>query len=221
MLKRLNIAVIVVCAATLAVGLVDARWTHRWGHQAELVAAGERLAKAPEQIGDWQMRSSEPYDAETVAMLQCTGHFSRVYVNRVTGDVVSVALQVGPPGPTAVHTPEICYSSRGHSISELPTARATDRAAAPDETIWRMTFRTNDAEQRRLRVCYAWRGPHESHWTAAEDPRFVYATEPMLYKIQLASQLSDWHESNDQDPCQKFLTDFLPALDALFVPHGP
>ena len=177
------------------------------------MAAGELLDAVPERIGDWEMRSSKPFDNETVQMLQCAGHFSRVYENTSTGETVTVAMLVGPTGPTAVHTPEICYSSRGQTIVESPTAVATRPETDPDESLWQMAFRSNDVEQNQFRVMYGWTGP-EGHWRAASNPRFEHGGEAMLYKIQLAGPVAQRADKDGADPCQRFLRDFLPAPDA-------
>ena len=150
--KQLVIAVLVACVATAAAGLVEGRYSNRWGQPPKLVAAGEKLAIVPDHIGDWQLKSSEPFDDEVVEMLQCAGNFSREYVNSITGETVRMALSSGPPGPTAVHTPEICYSSRGQTIVERPKPVAIRPEKNPDESLWRIVFRANNLEQNRFSV---------------------------------------------------------------------
>jgi Protein of unknown function (DUF3485) len=212
MRSQILVAGVTVCALTVAAGWVEGRLSNRWGPPAELAQAGARLATVPERIGEWEMRSSQPLDAEIEQMLQCAGSITRVYVNSRTGDTVSVALLVGPPGPTAAHTPEVCYSSVGKKISEPSQAVQTRPVDMPDETLWRMTFRSTDAEGQLLRVFYGWRGP-DGPWRAANDPRFEYGGQPMLYKIQLASLMSERPQESGHDSCHEFLHDFLPALD--------
>jgi len=207
------IAVLTLVAVTVATGWVDGHLSNRWGEPADLVAAGQRLASVPARVGAWEMQSSQPFDDEVVAMLQCVGHFTRVYVHADTGEVVTVALLVGPPGPTAAHTPEICYSSRNQEIWEESKAVQSRPQVAPDETLWRMTFRSSDVEQRLLRVFYGWCG-QDGLWRAAKDPRFEYGGQPLLYKLQLAGQLREGKDDDSQDSCQRFLQDFLPALNA-------
>ena len=213
MRMSLWIAVLAVCGGTVAAGLVEGRLSNRWGEPADLVSAAERVAQVPEQFGDWKMQSSRPFDEDTLAMLQCAGHFTRVYVNSLTGDTISMALLVGPTGPTAIHTPEVCYSSRNQTIIESPTEIATRPKTVPGETLWRMTFRANDPEQALQRVFYGWAGT-DGHWRAAKDPRYEYGGEPLLYKIQLASGTTQQADKEGSDPCRRFLQDFLPVVDA-------
>jgi hypothetical protein len=83
----------------------------------------------------------------------------------------------------------------------------------PDETLFQMTFRSNDPEQALLRVLYGWAGA-DGHWRAANNPRFEYGGEPLLYKIQLASDTTQQADKEGSDVCRRFLQDFLPVVDA-------
>ena len=38
--------------------------------------------------------------------LECAGYANRRYISNVSGQTVAVTIIVGPPGPTAVHTPK-------------------------------------------------------------------------------------------------------------------
>jgi hypothetical protein len=213
MSKNLLITVIAVCLATAVTGWVHGRLTNRWENPPDLVSAAQRFDSVPSQVGDWEMVSNEPLTDEVVEMLQCAGHFSRVYKNPQTAESVTVSLIVGPPGPTAVHTPEICYSSRGQTIVVSPKPIAIRPETHPDESLWRMVFRSNGVEQNRFSVLYGWCGP-DGHWSAATNARYQYGGQPLLYKIQLAGGLPTQSTESDDDVCQRFLKVFLPALDA-------
>lgn len=220
MSKALIIAVTLACIGTSAAGWVEGRLTNRWGEPDDLAAAGERVGQVPQRVGDWMLQSSEPFGDETVQMLRCAGHFSRTYENTVTGDIVRVALLVGPPGPTAVHTPEVCYSSRGQTIIQERKAIATRPEQRPDESLWRMVFRANDIEENRFAVLYGWAGA-DGQWRAAVRPRYEYGGQSLLYKIQLAAPLAESADQDAMDVCQSFLRDFLPALDATLFQTAP
>lgn len=204
----------IAIAATLVAGWVQGQLSNRWGLPVDLAAAGQRLDLVPARLGDWQLESSEPFDDEVARMLQCFGSSSRVYVNRTTGEVVHLDLLVGPPGPTAVHTPEVCHNTRNHVIKDARSAvhaRGHDR---PNESFWRVTFQSNDLERSLLRVVYAWSGP-KGEWHASQDPRFEYGGTHLLYKVQLAAALTPDEESSPGDSCQRFLESLLPALDTV------
>jgi len=213
MRQTITISLLVALAvATVGAGWVEGRLSNRWGEPANLAAAGVALADAPTRVGDWEMVSSEPFSTDIVTMLECSGHFARTYQNLITGEQVNVALVVGPPGPTAVHTPEICYSSRDHQISEPRTMVSVGAAGDTDQSLWNLTFRSNDIEQSLLRVYYGWRGS-DGPWKASDNPRFEYGGQSLLYKIQLASRIPAETPNTGADPCARFLQEFLPALD--------
>jgi hypothetical protein len=202
----------VLAVTTVGAGWFEGRLSNRWGEPADLASAGAALENVPTQVGDWEMISTQPFSEETLQMLECAGHFTRTYQNRVTGEQVNVALLVGPPGPTAVHTPEICYSSRDHEITESRVAVHAGPEAAPDQTLWKLTFRSNDLEQSMLRVYYGWHATDGS-WQASENPRFEYGGASLLYKIQLAGRMPSTSSVADGDSCSRFLRAFLPAVD--------
>src|SRR5690606_28221156 len=118
-----------------------------------------------------------------------------------------VALIAGPPGPTSVHTPEICYSSRNHDVIEQPVRIPIARANRPGDMCWRITLQARDVDESRLRVHYAW-ATLSGVWEAARFPRFAYCGEPLLYKFQLASTLPA-DEVAQTEPDREFLEAFL------------
>lgn len=196
---------------TLAAGAIHGHLTNRWGEPPDLAAAAEKLQGIPDEFGDWQLRESKPLGEGVVRMLQCSGYINRIYANELTGSVVSVAILAGPPGPISVHTPEICYSSRDHTIEESPqrfTVRATE---VPGEEFWGMTFRSNDLIGGRLRVCYAWSAGEP--WSAPSQPRITFSGKPLLCKMQLATHLPPSGTTQPEDPSVTFLKEFLPVLD--------
>jgi hypothetical protein len=208
-------AVLVVVLATVVVGAVNFKM-RRGTDGPELQAAASRISSIPSTVGDWEMQADHPLEPAVIDMLQCAGHFSRSYVEKSTNAVVDVALIVGPAGPTAAHTPEICYKSQDHKVIEEPTAIQVRPSEKPGEDLWQMTFQADDLGGGRLRVIYAWSdrlGP----WTAAKNPRWTFGGEPLLYKLQLATRLPDGESSADDDAAKRFLKSFLPVLDTALL----
>jgi hypothetical protein len=116
-----------------------------------------------------------------------------------------MALIVGPPGPTAVHRPEICYSSQDYT-QEGATRRVTVTAEDDSGTgeFWTLTFRPNDVDSLPLSVYYAW--SNGDRWEAPENPRLSHSGAKILYKIQLAGDKPD---ASPTDPCESFLQSML------------
>jgi hypothetical protein len=197
----------VAVATTVAAGFVHGRLTQRWGPVPDLLAAGAHLSTLPAQIGDWQLVSDEPIDERTLQMLSCAGHVKRQYVNRKTGETIWVAILVGPSGPIAVHTPEICYSSRATTIEGERAPVSLVDAEGRSNTFWSLWFATSNPSADRLRVWYGWSG--SGVWKASESPRFEYAAQPLLFKLQIASFVPSAERENPSDPCQGFLSALL------------
>jgi Protein of unknown function (DUF3485) len=194
-------------AMTCITGLVYGYVSQRWGPAPDLIAAGKHLETFPAQFGDWQLVRDEPMKESVIEVLSCAGYVNRQYVNRRTGDTVSIAITVGPAGPISVHTPEICYSSQAYSIQE--TRRLTilsDKNGEP-HSFWGISFRSNNTIADQLCVYYAWTA--EKAWKAVESPRFEFAGRPILYKLQLSSLVAPEVAAKADNPCKAFLTDLL------------
>jgi len=192
-------------ALTLMFGVVHARLTGRWGPRPDAIAAGQRLNLVPKIIGDWQVTRENALDPDVVRLLQCQGSLSRIYENVKTGDVISVAVILGPPGPISVHTPEICYSSQNYKVSQ---DRIRWTAQELTDEFWEVQLESNDVSAPGLRAIYGW--TNSKNWQAAENPRFTFGRSPYLYKLQIASALSS--KDRPHDECREFLAVFVPAL---------
>ena len=195
---------------TLAGGILHGRLSQRWGPNDQAAAAGRRLAEFPDQFGDWTTRERSELSKKTADMLQCTGYLNRSFIHQTTGEIVNVAVIVGPPGPISVHTPEICYTSSHYRVLQGRRAVKTrDRTGEQIET-WALTLESTRVDKSLLRVHYAW--AQEGRWAAIANPRFTTAGQPFLYKLQLAALLPSGSDADDNDPCSNFLADFAPAF---------
>lgn len=209
------ISATVILVGTLLGGWLQGRMITRWGADELLAVAGKRLeAPLSEQVGGWRLVQATQFEPDVVRMLQCPAHFSRSYVHEQTGDSVSVAVIVGPPGPVSVHTPEICYSAQDYAITAERRSVAVVDDSQREHQLWQVSLEPRSPTASSQRVLYAWGtgGP----WLASADPRFNHAGEPYLYKIQLAGPTVDTNA--EFDPCQDFLRSFLPELQSHLVP---
>ena len=196
-------------AITIGTGVVHGRLIGRWGVPTDVVSGAKLLDRVPDQVGDWRKTGKDQALApEAAKMLQCTGSIVRVYENVRSGDRVSVAVILGPSGPTAVHTPEICYSSRDYQITQdrqVWSPSGGSEAAA--DSFWDLRMATNDVSMTPMRVIYGW--TDGKTWQATKYPRFSFGGSPYLYKLQLAGPAP---VEDGRDACDEFLTAFLPAL---------
>ena len=178
-------------------------------------AAAQKLDDVPRHFGGprndrWQLKSSETMSADTVEMLECTGYLMRTYENRGTGRVVSVFVIVGPAGPIAVHTPEICYSSQNYKSRDTRQRVAIPGGQGQDDQFWALSFKTKSVQEDLLRVYYAW--STGDRWSAPNDARYAFAGWPYLYKIQLSSQTAGGDGPEDRRHLPGVFKDFVPVL---------
>lgn len=212
-----------VLALTTGSGAAAGLLTNRWGTPADMAAAAERLARVPDEFGDWRLLVEAPLEPEVIEMLQCEGWRSRAYRNLQTGDTVHISILLGPPGPISVHTPEVCFTSQGHHLSgpAVPRSYAAPPAgeatapsssrARPAAKFWKTTFDPVVGEATTLIAYYSW--CDGDSWQAPRHARLAFGGLPYLFKMQLATHVvrRPGHESTD--PCDDFLKQFVPALD--------
>jgi hypothetical protein len=204
------IAVFFAGFLVLAGGYVHGLWTDRWAQQAEPALAFARYEQLPMKIGDWQ---GEPIENRQGTANDAAGSMQRRYVHQRTGDAVTIALVCGRPGPVSIHTPDACYGASGFQVS-TPT-----RAVGPHESeLWTAeAVRTRASEETRLRIYWSWNAG--AGWAAPENPRYVFAGEPVLHKLYLLREAVPSSDGDRaEDPCLTLLNVLAPALDRVLFP---
>ncbi|QEG36048.1 exosortase-associated EpsI family protein [Bythopirellula goksoeyrii] len=210
------LALAVALGVTLIGGVLYGNYSQRWGPPPDLLAAAQQLEKMPKQFGNWQLAEEMPMEESSVAMLECAGYVNRRYVHQETGHVVNLAVIVGPPGPTAVHTPEICFSSRAYDQQGTRRSVELEERAGQRDEFWSLDFTTKNVLAEGLRIYYAW--GLGDRWEASESPRYEFAASPQLYKLQLATALPPQLDPGDSDAGREFLTE-LSKSDWKFAPN--
>lgn len=215
--RRWLMAVTIALAGTLGTGYLHGRMTNRWGLRQDAQLAAEQLRVAlPAEAGPWRLRREEPFPRAVVQVLQCPAHISRVYEHPQTGDVVTVAVIVGPPGPVSVHSPKVCYSSRDYTIDGPCREVAFTDAAGQTHTLWELSLKVNDLAQVPLKVLYGW--STGQRWQATSQPRFRFGGLSHLYKLQLSVTQHPASEAIQFDAAEDFLNHFLAQLQPRLVP---
>src|SRR5215831_4661092 len=111
-MKRM-LPIAVALAAVLAAGIVHGFWTDRWRTARTVEAAVANLDRVPRTVGDWQ---AEPLASDVRDDQGLPGQLYLRYVNRKSGDSITVALVCGRPGPVSIHTPDVCYGASGYKV---------------------------------------------------------------------------------------------------------
>jgi hypothetical protein len=205
---RVSTALVLVVGA----GLVQGAWTNRWRPSAELNALISKFDSVPSVIGDWHGKHFEVAPRER-AMAGAVACLSRRYSNPSRGISVSVLLLGGLPGNISAHTPDVCYPGAGYTLN---TPATFDYRAGPDKTL--AGFRTALATRGRaspsiLRIFWSWNA--SKGWVAPDEPRWKFASEPALCKLYVVRETGGAVVDPGSDPCNDFLSVFLPELDRL------
>jgi hypothetical protein len=198
--------VIIIAAAGILVasGVVHGVWTDRWSEQSDLKAAAARLEQLPLTIGAWHGTdvAMENDPNSTVA-----GQVARRYVQASTGKTVTILLACGRAGAVCTHTPEVCYAGSGFEVEKPKRFHAS----APSAEFWTARFVKERASGKtHLRIFWAWHGAQS--WQVAENPRWTFAGEKVLYKLYLIRELAQADEPLESDACVEFMQELLPAL---------
>jgi hypothetical protein len=210
------IGLTIVLVSTLLVGLVQGRISNRWGVRQDAAAAAEQLRKLlPDEVGNWRVRSEDKLPQAVIDILQCPAYITRVYEHQQTGDIVNLAVLLGPPGPISVHTPEVCYSSREFTPDGDRRKTTVTDQAGHEHTLWHLPLKANNLGGTSLRVFYGW--STGSTWGAPEYPRYMFGSLPHLYKLQVAVTDHPASEAIDFDAGKDFLECFLPQLQPHMV----
>jgi hypothetical protein len=202
---------------TIGGAVIQGRYSNRWSIDQALPMAGSRLENLATQVPGWRLSEVRKFAADVVGMLQCAGHVCRVYTDEETGQQITVAVIVGPAGPTSVHIPEICYSSRDYDIEsrrqhvKIKGPGPDGSSADSEHEFWNLTLRSLKPGIGLLDVAYAWTGG--GPWQAPAEPRISMRHYPALYKIQVAAPLPPGIDPMRYHPCEDFLRDFLPILE--------
>lgn len=208
-----------VCAFVLlaASGISHRLWTGSWTLSDEPGLSAARLAEVPASIGDW-VGADQEVDARQLARAEAVGHLARRYVQRRTGEQVSLFLICGRPGPIAVHTPDICYGGIGFRVADKPAQHHVEGdAERPAAAFLRANFvKADPVAPVRMRIYWTWK--EGRGWKAPANPRLTFGAAPALYKLYLVYRAAPGAELPEHDPCQDFLRDLLPELEKALSP---
>ena len=213
-MTRVRLPVIVFAAVVLGAGALHGSFTGRWHTSAELGDALDRLNNVPLALGDW--RGERQYDLDEAELRRggIKGHFKGRFKDTATGETISLLIVCGRPGPISVHTPDICYGSAGYTGVNNPRQKDLTVDQGNPLSVWAMRFKapaTSGASP--IEVNWAWIAG--DRWKAPNNPRWTFASEPVLFKLYVVRNvpLSDADKKKDRDPTIAFLQLFLPELE--------
>jgi hypothetical protein len=213
---RSNLLICAGLVLILGAGLVQGVWTDRWTVSQALAEACERLQGFTPVLAGWTVEEQELADA-AVVKAEISGYKRWRCVRQRDGQVHTVLLLCGRPGPLSVHTPDVCYSGAGYQVSGK-VARTTVSAAglgAPAE-FWTAIFRKeNNPIAAPLRIYWSWHG--DASWKAADYPRLAFRRSLVLHKLYVVHETGDKESDESGEALLQFL---LAELERkLFAPE--
>jgi hypothetical protein len=205
MQRYLPIAAAVV--VLLFSGLVHGIWTDRWGDPKILEDAVARLHDFPIKAGEWQ---GQDLDIKKGSH-GLAGSVSLRYVHRTTGKAVTVFLGTGRRGPVSIHTPDVCYAASGFKGEGKRTYTFAADSPAAGATFYHDTMRkARAADNTQLRIFWSWNAG--GTWQTAENPRFAFVGQSILYKVYFIREVGTPPEPPESDPCLDLMSHLLPQL---------
>ncbi len=191
-------------------GVVHGLLTDRWSTGAELQLAAESLDAVPASLGEWE---SKPVDVpeRQLQQAEAVGHLSRHYVNRATGETVTVLIVCGRPGPISVHPPTVCFTSAGWNLAAEPQKLTLTESPTTAQFWVGDFFKASSAGQVSMRTFWTWSA--DGSWSTPANPRFTFARYPFLYKLYLLHTTDRGTPPMQKDPALPFLRAFLQQLD--------
>ena len=212
-----TITLLAVLLLTVAAGMFQGRLTNRWGVPEDVLALGRRLEELPTSFGDWELVQASELGEDAAEVLRPYGYFGGAFRNQVSGHVVTMFVIMGPAEYLCGHTPEACFYNRDYEQiggREIVTLENSDSSTEP-HTFWRVPFRRLDVDGMFVPAYYSWSSG--DRWIAGEDPRFLFADSPHVFKVQLSCAVAGSLTAEETDPCQEFLADFVPIVASYLV----
>jgi hypothetical protein len=198
--------------AVVLPGVAHGVWTARWGITEEPQASASRLGELSLSLPEWEGEDAT-LDPRQLAYTELAGCLSRRYTHRNDGSQLGMLLACGRPGPTVVHTPEICYPGRGYQpVGTLEKKEIALAGLSKAEFYVRIFEKPNPAgEADRIRIYWAWKTA-AAHWQAFASPRLKLGFQPVVHKLYVVQPLSGPRAVADK-ACVDFIRELLPVMD--------
>ncbi len=138
---------------------------------------------------------------------------ARVYTNPSRGVSVSVLLLGGLPGKISTHTPDVCYRGAGYTLDSparfrLPLRPRRTAGGIPNGP-------GNAGGDEPVRLADLLELERLEGVAAPDEPRWKFAAAPALCKLYVIRETAGAVVDPGRDPCNDFLSVFLPELDRL------
>ena len=173
------------------------------------------LDPIPLEIGQW---TGEPTEVDSAIIKRTPGVITRtiVYRQEETGQLVWMALSVGPPGLVTEDLPEKTYRFIGYAYdneSRRYESLLSATAGKVDGTVARMNF-WNQRSPAPMSVWHGWFDG--TRWSRPERARWKFLDRPVIARVQVwctkERQPLDTDPDHWVDPSESFVRDAMPTV---------
>jgi hypothetical protein len=206
----------------ITAGLVNAYWTGVFGNinsDEILKSFAKRLGDVPMSVGDWEGTDDREMDPREREVAAADASLSRRYLNRLTGQAVSVFIVSGHHRAIAQHTPDLCYVAAGFQMLSPPIHYDVVTDDGTVETYTTVFKKDEHTGTQYLRVFWTW--SFEGQWLAPNMPRMKLVGHPALYKVYFINEVLQPGQGIEQNAAVDFMRKFIPTLDAALFPDRP
>ena len=221
---KLILGLLVLAALTIIPTIVDGQRRHRWGQDTETLELAQRLDAIPKKIGDWECTDEAELDSASEKLLTPINSISRTYFNQREKINVNLFVLMGPTGPTAVHTPDICFDSREFkkigNRKSISVGTDTSASQKSNSKFFRTEFRSRDINEEGLKSIYGWRTT-DGPWLASKQPRWAFADNRYLFKLQATAKFPSAETMKDSRILENFVAEIERAIDNTVFKPSP
>jgi hypothetical protein len=198
-------------AAVSASAYDSGRQSGRWQKLDDLTTVAARVNNVPLEVGDWRSEKRD-IDAHQLEVAGVVGHFSRLYINRKTGEQVQILLICGRPPAISVHEPDVCYASAGYVQS-----KDLEKVALGSDEFKVGKFVKGPPQADALRIQWGW--TTDGQWKAPDNARRAFGRGTnALFKMYVIRQIGPEDGSATKEPATSFLDVMLPELKRCLAP---
>ncbi len=201
--KYSPLGLLLVIALTVAPAIYDGTRSFRWGEDEYVKQLVENIDALPTEMSGWKSVAEIKLGESAENMLEPITYVNRSYQK---GDrFAQVFVLLGPTGPTAVHTPDVCFSSATNALISKRVSVNVGDSASGQSTLWRSRFKDRRSATGSPFVSswYGWTTDGTLH--ADPNPRYSFSDERQLVKVQVTTEYLSQDSMVEDPEFEKFL----------------
>jgi hypothetical protein len=187
----------IACALTILPGYYHGMRHFRWGMDNKTDGLANALADFPTQVGNWNSISDSQLGETEMAMLEPIVYVLRTYQHEKIR--ANVFILLGPVGPTAEHTPEICFSA----VDYKPIEVKKKISIGNQSTYWKIDFASRSVGSDCIRSVYGW--STDGNFSASKNPQWEFSSNRSLYKLQVDFFYQDRSDMDKDESYKEFV----------------